>query len=81
MSTNVEITWMTLVGLSLLFVGGFVLWVYGTQTAHNAALISGNEGDGSRQLRTVFVKWFLLYGGAATFAGIGCLLTVAAMVF
>ena len=80
MATNLEITWMTLLGVSLLFVGGFVLWVYGTHTTRDMTESSGKEREAARKLDSHFVQWFLLYGGATVFAGIGCLLTATMLI-
>jgi hypothetical protein len=69
------ITWMTLLGLSLLFVGGFVLWVYGAQKQPPESDVFIQHGDVSRCFHGRLVRWFLLYGSLAIFGGIGCLLT------
>jgi len=75
MVSHSDVTWVTLLGLSLLFVGGFVLWVYSAQPPQQVANSNGPEAEAARKLHTHFVQWFLLYGGAAAFAGAGCLLT------
>jgi hypothetical protein len=75
MYTLSQITWMTLWGLSLLFVGGFVLWVYGAQKQPPTTDVFIQQGDVSRRFHAHLVRWFLLYGSLAIFAGIGCLLT------
>lgn len=80
MGAQSQITWMTLSGLSLLFVGGFVLWVYGAQKVHLIANADVLEDAPLRRVHTHLVHWFLLYGGLACFAGTGCLLTAAMMV-
>ncbi len=72
MQTHSNVVWLTLFGLSLLFVGGFVLSVYGAREAQG---VSGTESEDARKLHSDFVHWFLLYGGAAVFTGAGCLLT------
>jgi hypothetical protein len=68
---------MTLWGLSLLFIGGFVLWVYGSQKARLPANDATHTGEAPR---SHLMQWFVLYGAVATFAGVGCLLTAAIMV-
>jgi len=80
MATASEITWLTLLGLSLLFVGGFVLWVYGAQPEREAILTDNLEVKNVRTLHMHLVQWFLLYGAAATFAGVGCLLTATMII-
>ena len=81
MTTHAEVTWMTLLGLSLIFVGGFVLWVYGAQRPPTVIDDTrGAEAAATRKLYTHFVQWFLLYGAAAVFAGIGCLLTATMII-
>ena len=80
MHPHSEVTWLTLLGLSLLFVGGFVLWVYGTQAPRGNGTPSGPEAEAASKLHTHYVQWFLLYGASAAFAGIGCLLTTAMLI-
>jgi hypothetical protein len=80
MIMNAEITWLTLLGLSFLFVGGFVLWVYSGEAPRRASLVSGPEAKAAQKLQGGFAQWFLLYGGATCFAGVGCLLTAAMLV-
>ncbi|MFA4994511.1 MAG: hypothetical protein WC521_04315 [Bdellovibrionales bacterium] len=80
MYTLSQVTWMTLWGLSLLFVGGFVLWVYGTQRERPVWDLSSPENEGAPYLRSYLVRWFLVYGGMAVFAGIGLLLTTAVLI-
>jgi len=80
MGTSVEVTWLTLLGLSLLFVGGFVLWVYGMQPMRLPSATAEPEAEAPRNLHAHFVQWFLLYGAAAGFAGIGCLLTATVLI-
>ncbi len=80
MGTLSQITWMTLLGLSMLFVGGFVLWVYGAQRPRLSADAIAQEDEVVRKFHTHLAQWFLLYGAVTTFAGVGCLLTAAMMV-
>ena len=80
MGTLSQITWMTLLGLSMLFVGGFVLWVYGAQRPRLSTDALAHEGEVAHKFHTHLVQWFLLYGAVITFAGVGCLLTAAMMV-
>jgi len=75
MGSHSDVTWTTLLGLSFLFVGGFVLWVYSTQSPQTTFTATGPEAEAARKLHTNYVQWFLLYGAAAAFAGTGCLLT------
>jgi hypothetical protein len=77
MYTLSQMTWMTLWGLSFLFVGGFVLWVYGTQKARLAADVFARQDNPSCHPQAHLVQWFFLYGVMAVFAGIGLLLTAA----
>ena len=70
MSMVSQTLWVTLLGVSFLFVGGFVLWVYG----------SHKSPDSSKKSSAQLAQWFFLYGALVSFAGIGCLLTAAMMV-
>ncbi|MDR3451001.1 MAG: hypothetical protein P4M15_14885 [Alphaproteobacteria bacterium] len=71
-----KLTWLLLLGLSLIFVGGFVLWVYGAQT-RKPVEIDGPERDATRQFHAHLVKWFFLYGVFAVISGLICLMIVA----
>lgn len=81
MHTLSQVTWLTLWGLSLLFVGGFVLWVYGSQKENPAADVFVSQSAPSPYLHARLVRWFLVYGGLAVFTGIGLLLTAAMFLF
>ncbi|MDR3425221.1 MAG: hypothetical protein P4M13_09175 [Alphaproteobacteria bacterium] len=76
MSMLSQTVWITLLGVSLLFVGGHVLWVYGAQKEGSKIPLpeAGSKADAP------LVQWFFLYGAVASFAGIGCLLTAAMMI-
>jgi len=64
--------WFTLIGVSLLFVGGFVLWVYIAQTPVPAT-ITGPEAEATRRVHGSLAQWFFLYGIVALFIGFVCL--------
>jgi hypothetical protein len=80
MHTLSLVTWMTLWGLSLLFVGGFVLWVYGAEKPQFVLDGFEQENESPRGLHAEMARWFLLYGAAAAFAGAGLLLTAVVMI-
>jgi len=80
MHTLSQVTWMTLWGLSLLFVGGFVLWVYGSQKENVTTDDFITPSKKTPFLHAHLVRWFLVYGGLAVFAGIGLLLTSAVLI-
>jgi hypothetical protein len=77
MATLSQVTWMTLWGLSLLFVGGLVLWVYGTQKSQADLDVFEPQTGKLPQYRKQLMRWFFLYGEIAVFAGAGLLLTAA----
>ncbi len=70
-------TWTVLIGLSFLFVGGFVLWVYGTHTPHRAGDVAGQEAEATRKFHHHLVQWFFLYGVGAVIIGAICLVAAA----
>jgi hypothetical protein len=70
---------MTLWGLSFLFIGGCVLWVYGAQRAL-FVLNFAQQDEVARRFHTHLVHWYLLYGAAATFVGVALLLSVTVMI-
>jgi hypothetical protein len=75
-----EVTWATVLGLSLLFVGGFVLWVYGMEKAPASSGVLAQQDDVSRRFHAHLVRWFFLYGVLAVLTGVGFLLTAAVLV-
>jgi hypothetical protein len=77
MFTLSQVTWMTLWGLSLLFVGGLVLWVYGTQKARSDSDAFAPQTGKLPQYRKQLMQWLFLYGGITVFVGAGLLLTTA----
>ncbi len=77
MYTLSHVTWMTLWGLSFLFVGGGILWIYGGTDRP----LGPSRAEPQTERALLFfrqpVEWFLLYGRAAVFIGAGLLLTAA----
>lgn len=59
MAALFQTSWMTILGLSLLFTGGFVTWVYGSPT----------------KTQNGTAKYFSLYGVGATLLGFIFLVT------
>jgi uncharacterized membrane protein HdeD (DUF308 family) len=78
MATFFHMTWVTLLGISLLFVGGFVLWVYGTHVSHKPIDTDAREAEATHKFHSYLVQWFFLYGIIAIIVGVACLLTAAA---
>jgi len=81
MNPLLQASWLVLIGLSLLFVGGFVLWVYGAQPPRTSVEVGGPESEATREVHTNLVQWFFLYGIVAALGGIGCLMGAATMIF
>jgi hypothetical protein len=81
MSPLFQATWLTLLGLSLVFVGGFVLWVYGAQKPRRAVEVGGPEAKATQEFHAHLVQWFFLYGIVAVISGVGCLMVAATMIF
>ena len=79
MLDSTMIVWFTLLGGSLLAVGGFVLWVYGTGKELSIPEWEKPSDEIARKFAKL-VHWFLLYGGLAVFAGIGLLITSMTMI-
>jgi hypothetical protein len=81
MNPLIQTTWLTLLGLSLLFVGGFVLWVYGAHQPREVVEVVGPEQEATRAVHSHLVQWFFLYGIVAVIGGVGCLMVSATMIF
>jgi hypothetical protein len=71
------IVWMTLVGLSCLFVGVLVVWVYGHQGHSSTATVPGPEAEAIVTFQTRLVSRYYLFGIGTTGFGLACLLTAA----
>jgi hypothetical protein len=68
------VAWSVVVGLSLLSVGGLVLWAYGTRNNQNFQASLGMEAEATRHFHLHLVRWFFIYGISVMIVGAGLLL-------
>jgi hypothetical protein len=66
--------WRVILGLSLMSVGGLVLWAYGTRTMPNVVSAAGPEAEATRNFHLNLVRWFFIYGVLVIAVGTGLLL-------
>ena len=75
-------TWSVIIGLSLMLVGGLVLWAYGgrRQSALRPIAESGPEAEATRQFHGRLSRWFFIYGSLVVTLGLALLFWAAASV-
>lgn len=66
--------WRVILGLSLMSVGGLVLWAYGSHRARNLVSVTGPEAEATRNFHLNLTRWFFIYGIIVVIAGAGLLL-------
>lgn len=74
MILNDGIVWIVLIGLSLVIVGGLMLWAYGLHRRlqdDELPTIAGPEATATRAFHTRLVSWFFWYGLIAVLIGLG----------
>lgn len=72
--------WRIILGLSLMCVGGLVLWAYGMRRKETVIAVGGPEAEATRNFHHHLSRWFLLYGLLISLIG-GALLVWAGSVF
>jgi|GEM_PF-2021131 hypothetical protein len=74
--------WYVIFGLSLMLVGGLMLWAYGARrrmrTTHGFV---GPEAEAARLFHHKLARWFFIYGAAIIVAGVGFLLWAGSILF
>ena len=66
--------WAVIGGLSLMLIGGLVLWAYGARPASVAVPGTGIEAESTRVFHTRLARWFFIYGTMALTSGLALLL-------
>jgi hypothetical protein len=66
--------WRVILGLSLMSVGGLVLWAYGTRHMRTVVTSMGPEAEATRDFHLNLVRWFFIYGILVITSGAGLLL-------
>ncbi len=54
--------WSVIVGLSLMVVGGLMLWAYGARQGERGALAGGPEAEATHRFHQRLARWFFIYG-------------------
>jgi hypothetical protein len=72
--------WSILFGLSLMLIGGLMLWAY---SLHRPPLedlqLKGPESDSARRFHSHLSRWFFLYGVVVTTLGLIFLLSAGSV--
>lgn len=66
--------WRVILGLSLMSVGGLVLWAYGARHTGHVINIIGPEAEATRNFHLNLTRWFFIYGIIVIASGAGLLL-------
>jgi multisubunit Na+/H+ antiporter MnhC subunit len=61
--------WRVILGLSLMSVGGLVLWAYGARRTGSVVASLGPEAEATRNFHLNLVRWFFIYGVLVIAAG------------
>lgn len=69
-------TWLTIVGLAFMLVGGLVLWAYGERRESQLAKLAdfGIETEATRSFHQRESRWFFVYGSVISAFGVSLLL-------
>jgi hypothetical protein len=82
MGVSVLAAWSVIAGLSLMLVGGLVLWAYGArQRAVVVAPEGGPEAEATQHFHTRLSRWFFMYGVMVTLVGITLLFWAGSIFF
>jgi hypothetical protein len=74
--------WSVILSLSLILVGGLVLWAYGArQRETSVAALTGLEAESARAFHARLARWFFMYGISVITLGIALLLWGASIFY
>lgn len=73
--------WNVVLGLSLMFIGGLVLWAYGARHTATTPLTEGPEVDSAKLFHSRLTRWFFTYGVTIIAIGAALLLRASANFF
>ncbi len=65
--------WGIIASLSLMLVGGLVLWAYSARTPHGQLSSTGLEAEATKRFHLQLSRWFFIYGVAMVTGGLGLL--------
>jgi hypothetical protein len=77
-----QATWAVIIGLSLMLVGGLVLWAYGGGQPSSGAKFheTGIESESVRAFHQKLSRWFFIYGSLIIAGGIVLLMLALARI-
>ena len=61
--------WSVIASLSLMLVGGLVLWAYGERVPPAAFSVTDPEAEATRRFHQRLSRWFFFYGIAMVLSG------------
>jgi len=74
--------WSVILGLSLMMVGGLMLWAYGARRRATATSdFAGPEAEATQLFHLRLARWFFLYGVGITIAGVALILWASSILF
>ena len=69
--------WGVIVSLSLMLIGGLVLWAYSARAVSGQIAAAGPEAEATRRFHQQLARWFFVYGIAMILGGLGLLFWAA----
>ncbi len=77
-----DASWSVIFGLSLMMVGGLMLWAYGARRRILSTQgFSGLEAEAAQHFHQKLARWFFLYGITIILTGVGFLLWAGSILF
>jgi hypothetical protein len=73
--------WGIIIGLSLMMVGGMVLWAYGARPQKIRMSASGPEDEAAKLFHQRYARWFFIYGVVMIVIGTGIVFWVRVYFF
>jgi len=70
MDTSEIAAWCTVLALSMMLVGGLVLWAYGGGRNHFAIETAGPEAEATQRFHNHLARWFFIYGVTIVVGGV-----------
>ena len=61
--------WSVIASLSLMLVGGLVLWAYGARVPQGELSATGPEAEATKRFHRRLARWFFIYGIAMVIGG------------
>ncbi len=81
MGVSVLAAWSVIAGLSLMLVGGLVLWAYGARRNAVVAGEMGLEAEATQRFHSRLARWFFMYGVVVILIGMALLFWASTIFF